>query len=93
MSLPSQVTLVEVSPRDGLQNEPQNIPTELKIQFINALSQTGLTVIESTSFVSPKWIKQTADHDEVMQKIKRKKNIRYPALVPNLKGLFHNFCK
>jgi hydroxymethylglutaryl-CoA lyase len=86
-NLPKTVTLVEVGPRDGLQNEPKTIPTELKIQFINALSDTGLSVIESTSFVSPKWVPQMADHSDVMHNIQHKKHVRYPALVPNLKGL------
>ncbi len=87
MALPKHVKLVEVSPRDGLQNEIVNIPTDIKVHFINALSATGLRVIESTSFVSPTWIKQLADHNEVLLNIKRHRNIRYPALVPNLKGL------
>ncbi len=87
MSLPKKVTLVEVGPRDGLQNESNQIPTDIKIEFINRLSQTGLSVIEATSFVSPKWIPQLADHTEVLQGIHREPHIRYPVLVPNLKGL------
>lgn len=86
MMLPKEVTIVEVSPRDGLQNESVTIPTELKIKYINALSDTGLKIIESTSFVSPKWVPQMADHFEVMKGISRKKGIRYPVLVPNEKG-------
>ncbi len=87
MTLPKKVTIVEVGPRDGLQNEPKNIPTALKIDFINRLSETGLRVIEATSFVSPKWVPQMADHSEVMKGIKRNPNVRYTALVPNEHGL------
>lgn len=87
MSLPKKVTIVEVGPRDGLQNEPHNIPTELKIDFINQLSDTGLSIIETTSFVSPKWVPQMADHTEVMKNIKRNPKVKYSALVPNEQGL------
>ncbi|WP_423063888.1 hydroxymethylglutaryl-CoA lyase [Candidiatus Paracoxiella cheracis] len=87
MTLPKKVTIVEVGPRDGLQNEPKNIPTALKIDFINRLSETALRVIEATSFVSPKWVPQMADHSEVMKGIKRNPNVRYTALVPNEHGL------
>lgn len=83
----SSITIVEVGPRDGLQNEPKNIPTELKIQFINALAQSGITHIETTSFVSPKWVPQMADHTEVMQGITRKSGVHYSALVPNIHGM------
>lgn len=86
MEFPKKVKIVEVGPRDGLQNEHDIIPTAVKIDFINQLSETGLKVIEATSFVSPKWIPQMADQCEVMQNIKRKANIKYPVLVPNLKG-------
>lgn len=81
------MNIVEVGPRDGLQNEPTNIPTELKIQFINLLAQTGLKYIEATSFVSPKWVPQMSDHTEVMRGIQRDKDITYSALIPNLQGL------
>jgi hydroxymethylglutaryl-CoA lyase len=87
MSFPKKVTLVEVGPRDGLQNEPSIIPTEIKLAFIEKLSKTGLTVIEATSFVSPKWIPQMADHQQIMENIPAYPGITYPALVPNLKGL------
>ena len=87
MPLPNTVKLVEVSPRDGLQNEPNIIATKIKVEFINALSQTGLSVIETTSFVSPKWVPQLADHAEVVNSIKRHDSIQYPVLVPNLQGL------
>lgn len=87
MDFPKTVKIVEVSPRDGLQNEPKSIPTSIKLKFIEALSQSGLTIIETTSFVSPKWVPQMADHTEIMQQIKRDAAIRYPVLVPNQKGL------
>lgn len=87
MTLPAKVMIVEVSPRDGLQNEPKNIPTALKIEFINQLSQTGLKIIEATSFVSPKWIPQLADHSEVLSGITQNPAVRYPVLVPNEQGL------
>uniref|UniRef100_T1IMT2 hydroxymethylglutaryl-CoA lyase n=1 Tax=Strigamia maritima TaxID=126957 RepID=T1IMT2_STRMM len=85
-NLPSSVKIVEVGPSDGLQNEEEIIPTSVKVEFINQLSDTGLNVIETTSFVSPKWIPQMADHNLVMAQIDRKPNISYPVLVPNLKG-------
>lgn len=83
----TQITLVEVSPRDGLQNEKEIIPTEIKIEFINRLSQTGLKIIEATSFVSPKWVPQMADHAAVMHGITRASGVQYPVLIPNRKGL------
>lgn len=87
MPFPTFVKIVEVSPRDGLQNEERIVPTEIKIDFINRLSETGLSVIEATSFVSPKWIPQLSDNREVFQGIQKKPNIHYPVLVPNVKGL------
>lgn len=86
MTLPARVKIVEVGPRDGLQNEAKIIPTDIKIDFINRLSDTGLKVIETTSFVSPKWIPQLADHEEVYQRINKHPDISYPVLVPNLHG-------
>lgn len=86
MSIPVQVKIVEVGPRDGLQNEAKPVPTEIKIEFINRLSETGLSVIEATSFVSPKWIPQLADNAEVYSGITKKQGIHYPVLVPNMKG-------
>ena len=86
MPLPKKVKLVEVGPRDGLQNEKKIIATSVKIELIDRLSDTGLSVIEATSFVSPKWIPQLADHKEVYDGIKKKENVAYPVLVPNLKG-------
>jgi hydroxymethylglutaryl-CoA lyase len=84
---PKQVTIKEVGPRDGLQNEKAFIETIDKIAWINQLSQTGLTYIEITSFVHPKWIPQLADAAEVAAKIKKIQGVTYAALVPNLKGL------
>jgi hydroxymethylglutaryl-CoA lyase len=87
MSLPSTVKLVEVGPRDGLQNEPQAVPTSVKIELIERLGQAGLPVIEATAFVSPKWVPQMADAADVMAGIKRRPGVSYPVLVPNRKGL------
>lgn len=87
MTLPKQVTLIEVGPRDGLQNESRFIPTDKKVTLINQLSQSGLSYIEATSFVSPKAIPQLADAIDVMQQINRVPNVCYSALVPNMKGL------
>lgn len=83
---PFPVRIVEVSPRDGLQNEPDIIPIEDKVAFINALSGTGLTEIEVGSFVSSKAVPQLADSDEVFQKIERRAGVTYSALVPNEQG-------
>lgn len=87
MSFPAFVKIVEVGPRDGLQNEAKTISTDIKVEFINRLSNTGLRVIEATSFVSPKWIPQLADHREVFARIDKKSAVAYPVFVPNLKGL------
>lgn len=81
------VKVVEVGPRDGLQNEKKVLPSEVKVNFINRLSVTGLRSIEVTSFVSPKWIPQMADNAQVYQQIEKKIDVSYPVLVPNLKGL------
>jgi hydroxymethylglutaryl-CoA lyase len=85
--LPTRVTLVEVGPRDGLQNEAGIVPTAVKIRYIDALSAAGLPVVEATSFVDPRWIPQLADADEVMRGIDRRTGVRYPVLVPNAKGM------
>ncbi len=85
--LPADVTIYEVGPRDGLQNESRLIPTDSKVQLINALSTTGLRAIEVTSFVNPKWIPQLADAVEVAKRIDRNPAVAYSALVPNPKGL------
>src|SRR3990167_10298896 len=87
MSFPQRVKIVEVGPRDGLQNEAQFVPTAIKIELINRLAETGLRVIEATSFVSPKWIPQLADNREVLQAITHQAHVHYPVLIPNLKGL------
>ncbi|MDZ7790514.1 MAG: hydroxymethylglutaryl-CoA lyase [Xanthomonadales bacterium] len=80
------VTIVEVGPRDGLQNEPYTIPTQVKIELIERLADTGLGVIEATSFVAAPAIPQLADAEEVFGRIERKPGVRYPVLVPNEKG-------
>ena len=86
-NMPQRVTVVEVGPRDGLQNEQGVIPTESKIAFINMLSEAGFPVVEATSFVSPKAIPQLADASEVMAGITRRPGTRYSVLVPNEKGM------
>jgi len=85
--LPKSVKIVEVGPRDGLQNEKNFLATADKIELINRLSETGLSAIEVTSFVSAKWIPQLSDQAEVFQKIIKKPGISYPVLVPNLRGM------
>jgi hydroxymethylglutaryl-CoA lyase len=86
MSLPTHVRIVEVGPRDGLQNEKAIVPTAVKIELIDRLSETGLQTIEATSFVSPKWVPQLADAADVYTSIRKKPGVRYPVLVPNLQG-------
>lgn len=86
MSMPPQVRIVEVGPRDGLQNEKSIISTADKIALIDRLSATGLRSIEATSFVSPKWVPQLADAAEVYSGIDRKRGVSYPVLVPNEQG-------
>ena len=87
MSLPNAVRIVEVGPRDGLQNEQTAIDANTKITLIDNLSTAGLSYIEAGSFVSPKWVPQMAGSDEVFNNIARKKGVTYAALTPNLKGL------
>lgn len=87
MNLPSKVKIYEVGPRDGLQNEKEIVPIDIKVGLIDRLTAAGLTHIEATSFVSPKWIPQLADAPEVLAKIKRGASVSYPVLVPNRKGL------
>jgi hydroxymethylglutaryl-CoA lyase len=84
--LPARVRIVEVGPRDGLQNEKAIVPTPTKIELIDRLSDTGLQTIEATSFVSPKWVPQLADATDVYTAIRKKPGVRYPVLVPNLQG-------
>ncbi|XP_004603493.2 hydroxymethylglutaryl-CoA lyase, mitochondrial isoform X1 [Sorex araneus] len=85
-AFPSRVKIVEVGPRDGLQNEKNIVPTAVKIKLIDMLSEAGLPVIEATSFVSPKWVPQMADHAEVLKGIQKFPGINYPVLTPNFKG-------
>jgi len=86
-ALPRAVRVVEVGPRDGLQNEKAQVPTEQKIQFITMLADAGLPVVEATSFVSPRAIPQLSDASEVMARLRRIPTTEYPVLVPNLKGM------
>jgi isopropylmalate/homocitrate/citramalate synthase len=86
MSLPDKVRIVEVGPRDGLQNEAGVVPAAVKIELIHRLAEAGLPAVEATAFVSPKWIPQMADNAAVMAGIRRKPGVAYPVLVPNLKG-------
>jgi hydroxymethylglutaryl-CoA lyase len=87
MNIPRKVRIVEVGPRDGLQNEAQPVPAAVKIELIDRLSDAGVPVIEATAFVSPKWVPQMADNAEVMARISRRPGVVYPVLVPNRKGL------
>jgi hydroxymethylglutaryl-CoA lyase len=81
--LPEQVKIVEVGPRDGLQNEKTMVSTDVKVELIHRLCDAGLSVIEATAFVSPKWVPQMADASDVMARISRKPGVTYPVLVPN----------
>jgi hydroxymethylglutaryl-CoA lyase len=85
--IPSRVTLVEVGPRDGLQNEKQAVDAAVKIELVHRLQDAGLREIEVTSFVSPKWVPQMADNAQVLAGIERKPGVRYSVLIPNTKGL------
>lgn len=85
--LPTEVTIVEVGPRDGLQNEKGTVPTAAKIEFIDRLGAAGLRRIEATSFVAPEWVPNLADADEVFRTFPRRPTVRYPVLVPNMTGL------
>jgi hydroxymethylglutaryl-CoA lyase len=86
-TLPSAVTVVEVGPRDGLQNEAMRLDPPVRIAFVQALAAAGLPVVESAAFVSPRWVPQMANAADVMKGITRRRGVRYPALVPNLAGL------
>ena len=86
MKLAPRVRMVDVAPRDGLQNEPAIVPVEIKVGLIDRLSDAGLPAIESASFVSPRWVPQMADGAQVMAAITRRPGTRYPALTPNLQG-------
>jgi len=87
MNLPSRVKIVEVGPRDGLQNEPETVSTATRVELIDRLAESGLKVIESGSFVSPKWVPKMADTTEVMARIRRRDDVSYPVLVPNMRGM------
>ncbi len=86
MKLPSRVQIVDVGPRDGLQNEKQMIPADIKVELVDRLTAAGFPAIEVTSFVSPKWVPQMSDGAEVMSRIQRRPGVVYSVLVPNLKG-------
>ena len=86
MTLPERVKIVEVGPRDGLQNEPHKVPTRVRIELIERLVQAGLTVVEAGAFVSALWVPQMSATDEVLTGIRRKAGVSYPVLVPNMRG-------
>ncbi len=87
MPIPSRVHILEVGPRDGLQNEKQPVPASVKIELVHRLQDAGFSQIEVTSFVSPKWVPQMADNAQVMAGIERKAGVRYSVLTPNMQGL------
>jgi hydroxymethylglutaryl-CoA lyase len=84
--LNDSVRIVEMGPRDGLQNERAEVPTAVKVELIERLADAGLPAVEATAFVSPKWVPQMADHTEVLERIRKKPGVSYPVLTPNLKG-------
>jgi hydroxymethylglutaryl-CoA lyase len=84
--LPDAVTVYEVGPRDGLQAEPATVPAAVKLELIDRLGEAGLTAIEATSFVSPQWVPQLADAEQVMATLRRRPGVRYPVLTPNQRG-------
>ena len=86
MTLPTRVKIVDVGPRDGLQNEKQPVPAAVKVELVHRLQAAGLKEIEVTSYVSPKWVPQMADNHEVMSGIQRQSGVRYSVLTPNMKG-------
>ena len=86
MNLPPRIQLIDVGPRDGLQNEKQPVPAEVKIELVHRLQAAGLREVEVTSYVSPKWVPQMADNHDVMAGITRQAGVRYSVLTPNLKG-------
>ena len=85
--LPSRVSIYEVGPRDGLQNEPETLPVDVRVALVDGLTEAGLPAIEVGSFVSPHAVPQLADTEEVFRRIRRASGVRYPALVPNVRGL------
>ena len=86
MNTPSRVKIVDVGPRDGLQNEKQPVPAAIKVELVHRLQDAGLKEIEVTSFVSPKWVPQMGDNAEVMAGVQRRAGVRYSVLTPNMKG-------
>lgn len=86
-ALPERVTIWEVGPRDGLQNEKAIVPVEVKLEFLDKLAAAGLTTLEATSFVSPKWVPQLADAERLLAGLEKREGVRYPVLVPNERGL------
>ncbi len=86
MELPERVRIVEVGPRDGLQNEPQSVTPAVKVELSERLADAGLPAVEATAFVSPQWGSQMADHSEVLKTLRRKPGVSYPVLVPNMQG-------
>lgn len=86
MALPKKVKIVDVGPRDGLQNEKEIVPTDAKVELIHRLGEAGLPVVEAGSFVSPKWVPQMGDSADIMKRITRKPDVSYPVLTPNMKG-------
>src|SRR5882672_11562523 len=86
MTLPRKVRIVDVGPRDGLQNEPKSVPASVEIELIERLQDAGVPAVEATAFVSPKWVPQMADHAEVLAGIRKRPGVAYPVLVPNMKG-------
>jgi hydroxymethylglutaryl-CoA lyase len=91
--LPDRVTIWEVGPRDGLQNEAATVPVAVKAEFLDRLADAGLTTIEATSFVHPKWVPQLADSEELLDLLDRRAGVRYPVLVPNERGLDRALAK
>lgn len=87
VTLPGQVTVYEVGPRDGLQNEKSIVPTDVKAAFIAKLAAAGLRIIEATSFVRPEWVPQLADAEQILAGLRQGGDVRYPVLVPNMRGL------
>lgn len=87
MRLPSRVRMVEVGPRDGLQNEPETVPVDVRAELVRRLAEAGLSVVEAGSFVSPKWVPQMADTDKVLAAVGDRPGVSFPVLVPNMKGL------
>ncbi len=91
--LPERVTIYEVGPRDGLQNEQATVPVEVKAEFIDRLADAGLQVIETTSFVHPRWVPQLADAEQLLDRLTLREGVRYPVLVPNERGLDRALAK